>query len=123
MRARGFGILEVLIAIAILAVALLAIIPVFTSYLQVNTMSEMRTQAVELAQQHLEALRLQDPSGLPMSGEDTTTYVQDGRSFTVRTAYCQDAGVCNTTTRHITVKVERGGKVLYEVETVFTKLR
>jgi len=123
MRNRGFSILEVLIAIVILAIALSAIIPVFANYLRINTVSEMRTQAVELAQQRLETLRLRDPARLPTGGADTSDHVQDGRTFTVKTLYCLDASVCNATTRHVTVRVERGGKELYEVETVFTKLR
>jgi len=122
-KKKGFSLIEVIIAIAILAVALVAIVPVFTNYLQTNSSTEERTQAVALTQERMEELRLRDPMSLPTSGTETVTVVRGGKSYIVRTTYCSNASLCDAATRHVKVRVERGGKKVYEAETVFTKVR
>ena len=123
-RRSGFSILEIMIAIAILAVLLIAIIPAFTGFLRTNKSSEERTVAITLAQERLEALRLQDPRTLPSSGFTETVVSRNGKAYRVRTLYCTNAALCNSVTRQIVVRVEQGSgrKVIYEVGTVFTKL-
>ena len=123
MRAKGAGILEVVIAMAILIIALTALIPSFIYYLRTNTSSEVRTQAIIVAQQVLEELRLKDPASLPTQGQQTITRNQGGRSFTVVVNYCQDPSLCSGNARHLVLEVKQGGKRVYEVETVYTSLR
>ena len=151
---RGVGLIEVLVAIAILATILVFIVPSFTFYLQVNTQSEIRTQAVTLAQEALEQLRLFDPRLLPTSGEypisadytnssstpqtcpdssngntsnGTTNPCEverHGRKYEVKVAFCpENTSYCNDNQRHVRVEVKYRGDTVYEVETVFTKLR
>ena len=138
------GLIEVLVAIAILAIVLVAVVPAFVYYLQTNTKTEVRTQAVTLAQEALEHLRLLDPSTLPTNGsyppfsdysktkscdekpsEDEYCQVaRNGRTYTVRIIFCPEgSSLCGPHARHVRVEVDQGGKEIYAVETVFTKLR
>ncbi len=123
-QTRGIGLIEVLVAIAILAVVLAAVVPSFLFYLRTNTKSETRTQAVAAAQVVLEDLRLQDPTLLPSSGSTTRSVTIAGRSFNVVTTFCPTGStLCSANARHVRVEVLYKGKKVYEVETVYTKLR
>ena len=142
MRRAGVSLIEVLVAIAILAIVLVAVVPAFVYYLQTNTKTEVRTQAVALAQEALEHLRLLDPSYLPSSGAyppfadyssppptcnaapTACQVTRRGRTYTVRVVFCPGgSGLCGPHARHVRVEVDQGGKEIYAVETVFTKLR
>ena len=141
-KTAGIGLVEVILAIAILGIVLVSIVPSFLLYLQVNTNSEIRSQAVVLAQQAMERLRLLDPSTLPKSGtyspfadfasepqpceeeSSACTRTADGRTFTVKASFCPDSpDPCSGNARLIRVEVDFNGRKVYEVETVYTKLR
>lgn len=120
---QGLSILEVVVALAILGVALAFIVPSFVGFLETNTGSEVRSQAVYLAQRELETLRLQDPTLLPTSGSAERLEAYGGRSFTLRRIYCAQAALCGPGSRHIRVEVVWNGRTVYAVETVYTSLR
>ncbi len=123
VRRQGFGIIEAVVAMAILLVVLAAIVPVFLHYLKTNTATEIRSQAMAVAQEVLEELRLRDPRTLPTSGTTTQDRIRDGRTFTVVVNYCAEASLCFGNARHLTLEVRYEGKKVYALETVYTALR
>jgi len=121
---RGLSIIEVLIALAIIAIMIAAVIPVFSDFLRTNTDNEIRSQAVVAAQQNLEQLRrqFQGATGtLPNSGSTTQTIAVGGRSFVVTTYYCENPAWCSANTRQLRVAVNFGGRDVYTAETVYTR--
>ncbi|WP_083922117.1 type IV pilus modification PilV family protein [Thermus igniterrae] len=123
-RHKGLTLVEVLVALAILAL-IGPVLAGFISHLQVNTRAEIRSQAVTLAQERLEQLRLVNPQTLPNSGCEDQTQSRGGRTYTVRTCYCLNAGFCGPGARHLAVRVFLSGETapVYQVETVYTQLR
>lgn len=129
MRRDGLTLLEVMVALSILLIGLVAVVPAFISFLHVNTHSEVQTQAANLAQTYLEKYRLQDPSTMPPTSNSypTTstspvTVDYQGRTFTVVTTYCADTNYCGPTSRDIKVTVSYANQQVFSAETVYTKV-
>jgi len=123
-RCEGFTLIEALCATAILGIALVGILPTFTTYVDSNTMSEERSGAMAVGQQVLEQVRLDDPADLPESGSSDMTLVAVGqREYEVVTHYCVESGYCDDDSRHIVVEISFGGYEVYSLESVFTSLR
>ena len=121
MNARGFTLLEVLLALGMLGIVMVVVIPAFFAYLEANTRNEIRSGAVAAAQQVMETLRQQDPASLPSSGSSAIELVNVGaREFEAVTQYCVESGFCNATSRHLMVEVSFGGAIVYTVESVFS---
>ncbi len=120
---RGMTLVEVLIALAILALVMMAMLPSFISYFDANTRNEQRTGAVEAAQQVVETLRRDDPAALPTSGSSAVQAVTIGsRQYEVVTHYCRESSFCTATSRHLVIEVRLGGTEIYSVSSVFTQL-
>jgi len=121
---RGFTLLEGLLALALLGIALAGILPAFFGYMNVNTRNEVRTGAVAAAQEQMESLRVADPSALPSTGATGPSYIGiDDREFELTSRYCIRPEYCSTNSRHVLIEVAFGGNVIYQTESVFTKLR
>lgn len=124
MSEKGFSLVESLCAMGVLSIALLGVVPTFHVLMQVDTLSEQRSNAVAAAQQVMEGLRQQLPSTLPSSGASAVQYISVGkRDYAVRALYCTKSAYCTTDTRHIVLEVSYGGKNVYIVETVYTRLQ
>jgi len=124
MNERGFTLLEGLLALAILGIALAGILPAFFGYMNVNTRNEVRTGAVAAAQEQMETLRFGDPSAMPTNGATGPSYVTvEEREYELISRYCIRSEYCTTNSRHVLVEVGFGGNVVYQTESVFTKLR
>lgn len=123
MNERGLTLIEALVALAILGIAAVAIMPAFMTQLDSNRRSETRSGAVTASQQVLEGLRLADPASLPTTGAGAPQTVTVGdRTYEVTTFYCLQAALCDARSRHLRVEVSHDGRVVYDVETVFTQL-
>lgn len=123
-RADGFTLVEALFAMAILGVALASILPSFLTYLDTNSLSEERSDAVAAAQLVMEELRRTDPATMPTSGSSAVRLVPVGsREFEVVTTYCQDTSLCGAQRRHVSVEVSFGGNAIYDVDSVFARLQ
>ncbi len=123
MSARGFSLLEVLTALALVAVAAAGILPAFVVHLNSNTRSEVRAGAVLAVERAMEALRLENPADLPTSGQSAPQLITvAGREYQVIVRYCVKDDYCNTGARHLEVEVSHGGRAIYAVETVYTQL-
>jgi prepilin-type N-terminal cleavage/methylation domain-containing protein len=124
MNEKGFSLVESLCAMGILSIALLGVVPTFHVLMQVDTLSEERSNAVAAAQQVMEGLRQQLPSSLPTSGASAIQNVSVGkRVYAVRALYCTKASYCTADTRHLVLEVSYGGRNVYIVETVYTRLQ
>jgi prepilin-type N-terminal cleavage/methylation domain-containing protein len=124
MSSKGFTLLESLISLGILSITLVSMLPAFQTFMDANTLSEERSNALAAAQEVMEALRHEDPSSLPTSGSSAIQAVQVGsQEYEVVTHYCLNGTYCGSDIRHITVEVSFAGKSVYTIETVFTRLR
>ncbi|NLF25020.1 MAG: type II secretion system protein [Deltaproteobacteria bacterium] len=124
-RVAGFTLVEVLVALGVLALVTSAVAPSFLRFMHYNTRTEIKTEAIQAAQRVLDELRLSDPRTLPTSGSTPSeTVMVGGRSYDVTVSYCENATYCpSENTRHLTVDVVYKGEQVYEVETVYTRLR
>ncbi|BDG21592.1 type IV pilus modification PilV family protein [Thermus thermophilus] len=123
-KAKGLTLVEVLVALAILAL-IGPVLAGFIGYLRINTRAEVRSQAVTLAQERLENLRLVNPQTLPKEGCQEETRSRGERTYTVRTCYCENLRLCGAGARHLVIQVFLSGEAapVYQVETVYTQLR
>jgi prepilin-type N-terminal cleavage/methylation domain-containing protein len=123
MNARGFSLLEVLTALALVSLAVAGILPAFMVHLESNTRSEVRAGAVLAVERTMEALRLENPADLPTSGQSAPQLITvAGREYQVVVRYCVKGEYCNAGSRHLAVEVSEGGHPVYAVETVYTQL-
>jgi prepilin-type N-terminal cleavage/methylation domain-containing protein len=124
MNSRGFTLVEAAFALAILGIVIAALLPAMVDFLDANTLSEERSNAVAAAQQVMEELRHFDPGSLPSSGSSAVQTISIGsHEYEVTAHYCQESGYCGTSSRHIVLEVDYGGETVYTVETVYTRLR
>jgi prepilin-type N-terminal cleavage/methylation domain-containing protein len=121
---KGFSLVESLCALAILGIALIGVVPTFYVLVNVDTLSEQRSNAVAAAQQVMEGLRQASPSSLPSSGSSSPQMVSVGQhDYEVTAHYCTNSTFCSTDMRHIVLEVSFGGRNVYIVETVYTRLQ
>jgi prepilin-type N-terminal cleavage/methylation domain-containing protein len=120
---QGFSLIESLIGLALLAIVLVSLLPAFTTLMDANTFSEEHSAALAAGQLVTERLRLVDPGKLPASGSSSVVTVEvDGREFEVQTFFCREAEYCSAGTRHVTVEIRYGGRKVYDVDTVYTRM-
>lgn len=123
-EARGFTIVECLIAMSILGIVMAGLLPGFIDFMDANSISESRSDAVAAAQFTLESLRREDPSGWPTSGSSAPDVIAiNNREFEVVRSFCRSNEYCGAASRHVVIEVSFGGEVLYSVETVYTRLQ
>jgi general secretion pathway protein I len=121
---RGFTLLESVVALAILGIALAGMLPCFQRFMDANTSSEEHSNAVAVGQEIMEFLRQQDPGSLPTSGDSGVQTMRVGlHEYEFVVKYCEVSTYCGTASRHVVVEVRFAGKIIYEVESVFTRLR
>lgn len=124
MNARGFTLLEALVAMGLLAIMLVGVVPVFFNLLAVNTRNEQRSGAVAAAQQVLEELRERDPATLPETGTVGPQVIPvDTRAYEVTSWYCLAPEYCGDSSRHVLIEVNYGGRTFFSAESVLTQLR
>jgi len=121
---KGFSLIESLVGLALLAIVLAALIPAFLVLMDSNTFTEEHSAAAAAGQRVMEGLRLTDPGSLPTSGSSPVQIVTvDKRDFEVVTRFCQKPAYCSADTRHLTVEISYGGRKVYDVDTVYTRMQ
>lgn len=124
MNERGFSLIEVMLAVALVGTVILGILPAFVVCKDTNTRNELRFGAAAAAQSVMEAHRRVDPATLPTSGSSPLQVINVGaRDYEVVTQYCVETALCDQQTRHLVIEVGFGTDTILTVETVFTKLR
>lgn len=124
----AFSLLEMLVAISILAGVLSAFHGSLTQASNSIKNAEIKSEAQIAAQQVLDVLRLANPISLPGTTTiDATKNIVVGKTtYQVKVTYCKNLTYCppatTPKTRHIAVDVNYNNKLVYEVESVFTKL-
>lgn len=120
---RGFNLIEVLVAMSLIALVCNSLIASFISQSKFNSLSQERTWAAQAAQMTLDDLRSDEVGSMPLSGHEIRTVAVGGKSYSARIDYCSVASFCTSKTiRHLRVRVTRHGSTLYDVETVYTQL-
>ncbi len=123
---KGLTIIEALVAIAILAVAMAALIPVFARNARINTQMELRSGAVSAAQFVLDDLRISQRSNWNGTWPTSREVEAGSRTYDVDIDVCTSdlpGSPCLTTldAKHIRLEVTHDGTTYFEVETVFTR--
>jgi prepilin-type N-terminal cleavage/methylation domain-containing protein len=120
----GFTLLETLVALSLFALVSAAMVPAFSAQIIHNRRADMKTGAFQAAQVALEDLRRISPETLPTGGAEETRVINSGdREYTVVLTFCADATYCSARSRFITATVTHREEEVYEVSTVFTRLR
>lgn len=125
MNARGFTLVEVMVALTIFALVSASMMGAFLQQSRFNTLSEQKTEAIAAAQLVMDEIRVMDPASLPGSGSWEPEEIEIGdRVYQVRASFCERAELClSNSIRHVTVSVEHNGRPMFEVETVYAQLR
>jgi len=120
----GFTLIETLVALVIFSLVSAAMMPAFLSQLKFSHSSKIKTGAMSAAQQALDAVRVVNPETLPSGGATVTSTVNAGDyTYSVVLTYCNPTNYCTSRSRYITAEVSYQGTELYEVSTVYTRLR
>ena len=119
----GTTLVEALAALTLLGMTVVFILDGMSNLTRLNTRAELRSQATVAARAELERLRLIDPATMQNSGDEERDITIDRVTFRVVTNYCSDSDSCDDVTRHLHVEVFRGSDRIFDVETVYTRLR
>jgi prepilin-type N-terminal cleavage/methylation domain-containing protein len=139
---RGFSLVEVIVALVIIATGLAFLSLLFTQQRLNNINSEIRSGAVVFSQRILDHLRQKDPKTLPSIPPQASVSKQcpappgspqtdidlcppdlneaNPYSYRANIDFSED-GDCKTTCKKIKVEVVREDEKIYTVETVYTK--
>jgi len=117
----GFTLVEAIVALVFLAVMLTALLPAFANNMRANSVNEIRTGAIAVAQQEVDNLRA--VGTWPSSPIVTNVATGNGtyQSTITYSQYCNGA-TCYVGARDVTVEVRHNGRLYYRVRTVFTSL-
>ncbi len=132
----GVGLIENLIAFAIVTTTLSVMIPIFFAEKEQNIKQKFLTGAITLSKEHLDDLRRQRILNIPL-GELTIEKDYLGYSYYLTQYICtqepiinaDDSVICPTIVdqennlRHILLSIEKNGQKIYKVQTAFTRLR
>ncbi len=124
-RSKGFTVLEVLVALALLAVVIASASSSLVTHQSYNHDGEVRSEAAIAAQTVLDEIRQLDIKTLPTSGFENPRIktLNSNRPYSVVVTYCANLTLCSSNTvRHLSVEVKHRDKVVYNTETVFTDL-
>lgn len=121
MNTKGFSIVELMIAMAILGIIGGAILSLQMANVNANTQTEIRMQGTSVVRQGMEELRARDV--LPVSGSETSE-ITNGRTFQVIKEFCPTTNdpPCTDTSIHVRVTAKFNGKAITSADTVFTKV-
>lgn len=136
----GFTLTEAMVGLVMFAAALGGLLPVIMVSRAFTLKSDSRIGASAVAQQIMDTLRQSDVTLLPSSGTLTTLPSNDsiaslpykGKLYSATITYCETASYCDSTTRHLKVKVYQDGNTstnpvrtqdpVYQLESVYTRL-
>ena len=125
LKESGFSLLEVLIALLMFSIVILAASGAQNQYLRSNHEGQIKSEAAQVAQTVVDQLRQAEINTMRTSGSDSrrTIVMNSNRSYSVDVSYCTDSSLCPTSNvRQISLQVLRDGEVIYKTETVFTDL-
>ncbi|RME58899.1 MAG: prepilin-type N-terminal cleavage/methylation domain-containing protein [Candidatus Dadabacteria bacterium] len=123
MKSKGFTLIEVMAALALLAISLVIVSSNLIKNLKSNYGMQIRYEAMQAAQKVIDDLRFQDISTL--STEPMTETVTIGnRSYEVNITFCETTDYCVTGDMvEITARVNYNNKQYYETDTVFSTFK
>ncbi len=120
----GFSLIEVMASMMIFSLVLSGLAPAYVAMVQYNTRSQIKTEAISVAQRVLDELRLTDPTTLPSSGSTAQTITLNEKDYSIYTTFCPETTYCSTANnRHIRIQILWEGTQYFQTETVFTQLR
>lgn len=120
---QGFTLIEMLVAMGILAVVTTVLLGGMLSTVSLNSKSEQTTQAAVAAQRTIDGIRATDPASLPSTGSSAPkTITIGGQTYTVTLTYCNPADYCTVNARRIRADVTLNNKVIFTAENVLTSV-
>jgi prepilin-type N-terminal cleavage/methylation domain-containing protein len=141
-QTKGFTLTEVMVGLVMFCAALGGLVPVIMVSRTFALQSDSRVGAIAVAQQLMDTLRQVDVSSLPNSGTATTLPSGDlitalpykGKTYSATITYCEVAAHCDSTTRHLKVKVYQDGNTsttpvrspdvpVFQLETIYGRLQ
>jgi type II secretory pathway pseudopilin PulG len=142
MTARGFRsseqgmtLIETIVAMLIFFIALTALIPLFMTYRLATVQNEIKLGAVAVSQRVMDEVRQVDVASLPNSGSRSlpgsslytggtsiTSLPYAGKNYSATVTYCQTTTYCDANSRQVQVQVSYGGRSIYQIETIYTRL-
>jgi type II secretory pathway pseudopilin PulG len=140
-REAGFTLTEAMVGLVMFAAALGGLLPIIMVSRAFTIKSDSRIGGSAVAQQIMDTLRQTDIPLLPSSGIETTLPSHEsiaslsykGKLYSATITYCETASYCDTSTRHLKVKVYQDGNTsptpvhtqdpVYQLETVYTRLQ
>jgi type II secretory pathway pseudopilin PulG len=142
-RNRGFSLVEAVVGMVMFASVAAGLLPVILISRTFSLQGDSRIGGIAIAQQTMDSLRQIDSVNLPSSGTVTTLPSGDsianlpykGKIYSATITYCEISTYCDTTTRHIKVKVYQDGdtaatptrpanaKPVYQLETIYARLQ
>jgi Tfp pilus assembly protein PilV len=122
-KQAGFSLIESVFSMQFLGIAALGVAQAFSFNLRMNNLTERKSAASFAAQQVIEELRTKAINDLKITGSDDGIPIEvDNKLYLVELSYCDNNSLCSSSMRHIKAKVFYQGKVVHEIETVFSKL-
>jgi type II secretory pathway pseudopilin PulG len=153
-RSEGFTLVEAVVGLVMFAAAAAGLVPLIMISRTFALQSDSRIGAIAVAQQVLDSLRQIDATCIPSSGTDVTklpdrscpttpastgdsiaSLPYKGKTYSATITYCENSAYCDTSSRHIKVKVYQDGntaaiparsadaKPIYQLETVYARLQ
>lgn len=121
MNTRGFTIVEIMVALSLLAILGAAVLSSQMANVRANIQTEIRMQGNTVVRQGLEELRSRDI--LPVTGSEKSD-ITSGRTFEVVKEFCPSSNdpPCTPTSIHVRVTANYEGKPVSSADTVFTKV-
>jgi type II secretory pathway pseudopilin PulG len=157
-RSEGFTLVEAVVGLVMFAAAAAGLVPLIMISRTFALQSDSRIGGIAVAQQVMDSLRQVDVACIPSSGTEVTklpskncpttppttpTSTGDsvasmpykGKIYSATITYCENSDYCDTSKRHIRVKVYQDGntaaiptrtadaKPIYQLETVYARLQ
>ncbi len=124
IKDKGFTLVELLVAIAILTTVIASINLSLSTQLKANHFAKIREEGTKAAQSVLDNLRFEKVQSLPTSGTQpaVSVTVDPSRIYDVLVTFCPDSLCTSNDIRSIGVEVKLKGETVYKTNTVFTSL-
>ena len=133
LQNQGFTLVETLVGMIMFGSVVGATLPVMMAYTLKTIDNDVKLGAVAVSQQVMDELRQSNATSLPASGvkqvlpsgASTAAMVFKNKTYSIKITYCNNATLCDSTTRQIMVDAYHGSRPepVFSLETVYTQIK